>query len=96
MRNFKRILGIATLILTIGVLSAVAFAQSDDGVLNPLPSGACCSEICTGEGPLQQRQGLGEGDGMQRRNGNGEGLGRGFGKGEGNNNQMRHRVSADS
>jgi len=94
MKNFKRILGLVTILIAVGLISMMAFAQSDDitvnlaeqesveGVTQANEEFVCpgnCTGECEGEGPIQARDG--SGTGMQKRLGGGEGRDNGEGKG---------------
>jgi len=94
MKNFKRVLGLVTILIAIGLVSMMAFAQSDDVTVDLddqeavaeiaqtdeefVCRGECTGE-CEGEGPIQARDG--SGTGMQKRLGGGEGRANGEGKG---------------
>lgn len=89
MKNLKRVLGLLTVLVAIGMISMIAFAQVDDAAyeLDEQTTQAQADDSlvyereCTGdcEGPIQARDGTGTG--MQKRLGNGEGRVNGEGKG---------------
>ena len=96
MKNFKRILGLVTVLIAVGILSMMAFADTSEvtadleepaaqaAVVETDDDFVCtgeCTGECDGEGPVQARDG--SGTGLQKRLGNGEGNGQGLCNGEG-------------
>lgn len=94
MKNIKKILGLVTVLIAVGLLSMFAFAEAAD-VQSDITEqenveetaqadeefvcpGECTGE-CEGEGPIQARDGTGTG--MQKRLGGAEGRVNGEGKG---------------
>ena len=94
MKNIKRIMGLVTVIIAIGLVSMFAFAQAEDVELDLAGQetetevgqtneefvcpGVCAGE-CEGDGPVQARDGTGTG--LQKRLGGGQGRVYGEGKG---------------